>query len=425
MREDIIMMSKLEVERLEIVHKIMAKEMTQVEGADYLEISDRQIGRIVKTIRLEGDKGIVHKSRGRESPHKMSMKEEKRIGRLIQDKYEDFGPTLASEKLLEREKIEISREKLRQIMMDQGIWKVHRRRKEDHQWRERKAHYGEMLQMDGSDHDWLEGRGPKMVLMGYVDDATGRVFGRFYDYEGVYPGMDSFRRYIELYGLPASVYLDRHSTYKTTRQPDTEELLQGMQARTQMERAWEELGVKVIHAGSPQAKGRIERSFKTFQDRLVKEMRLAGISTQEEANRFLESFLAVFNERFAKEPRERADHHRPLPKKMNLDEILCLKWKRTINNGYIIQWKRRMFTLETPSITMRGRKVEVLEHFDGRIDFRLNGQVLSVREVDVPKKREKTEAVPKPKRGKYIPPADHPWRRHDPSLHYNSYLERI
>ena len=223
---------------------------------------------------------------------------EDRIARIIRAKYPDFSPLHASEKLEERHRIEVSRERVRQVMMSRGLWKRWRARKEDHVWRERKHHVGEMVQMDGSHHAWLEDRGPKMVLMGYVDEATGRLYGRFYDHEGVYPAMASLKGYIELYGLPLAIYLDKHSTYKTSRQADMDELLKDKQAETQFERALSELGIKVIHAHSPQAKGRVERVFKTLQDRLVKEMRLAGIKSLPEANRFLDGYLGAFNRRF-------------------------------------------------------------------------------------------------------------------------------
>ena len=428
MREDIIMMSKKEVERLKIIHKVMDKQLTQVEGGKLVKLSERQVRRIVKAVRLKGEAGIVHGNRGRASPRKMAERDEDRIGALVEERYSDFGPTLASEKLMEWDGIRVSREKVRQIMMAKGVWKVHRRKKDVHQWRERKAHFGEMVQMDGSDHDWLEGRGPEIVFMGYVDDATSDVFGRFYDYEGVYPAMDSFRRYIRRYGLPSSVYIDKHSTYKTSRQPDTDELLRGEWAKTQFERALGELGVEVIHAHSPQAKGRIERAFGTLQDRLVKEMRLESISTKDEANLFLETYLPKHNKRFAKPPLRPSDFHKPLPKRMNLEEIFCLKGTRTINNGYIIKWKSRMFAVENPSIAMKKRKVEVMEHFDAKIDFRFNGRYLKFREVRDHKKEEKPKVaivMVKRERRKYIPPANHPWRKHNPSLHHNCYLERI
>ncbi|MGB8951139.1 MAG: hypothetical protein WCC06_00525 [Candidatus Aminicenantales bacterium] len=258
MRKDIIMMSPKEAERLKIIHKVMDKEMTQAAGGKFLKLSERQIRRIVKAVKLDGEAGIVHGNRGRESPRKMSEEEEKRIGKLIEARYNDFGPTLASEKLWEREKIDVSKEKLRQIMMAKGLWKVHRRKKDVHQWRERKAHFGEMVQLDGSHHDWLEGRGPELIFMGYVDDATSEVFGRFYDYEGVYPAMDSFRLYIRRYGLPSSIYIDKHSTYKTSRQPDTDELLRGEWANE----PWERLGSKSFmptqHRPRDESRGHLE-----------------------------------------------------------------------------------------------------------------------------------------------------------------------
>ena len=341
-----------------------------------------------------------------------------------------FGPTLASEKLLERDGIRISKEKLRQLMMVHGLWQRKRRRREVHRWRERKAYFGEMVQMDGSHHDWLEGRGPGLVLMGYVDDARNNFFGHFYGYEGIYPAMDSFKRYISLYGLPRSLYLDKHSTYKTTREPSLEELLKGERAQTQFERACKELEIEVIHAHSPQAKGRIERTFGILQDRLVKEMRLAGIRTEDQANCFLEKFLSLYNERFAKVAKKKGDLHRALPKGVNLREIFCIKATRTINNGYIVKWRGRQLLIEDVSIAMRRRKVEIREHFDGEITIKFNGRYLKYREIMEPKPvaREKVKKPvdePRKRKGKYIPPPDHPWKRHNPSLHHNWYLERV
>jgi hypothetical protein len=271
--------------------------------------------------------------------------------------------------------------------------------------------------MDGSHHDWLEDRGPRLVLMGYIDDATNRFFGRFYDYEGIYPAMDSLERYIRLYGRPVSLYLDKHSTYKTTRQPDTEELLRGERARTQFERAVKELGIKVIHANSPQAKGRVERVFGTLQDRLVKEMRLEWIVTKEEANEFLKSYLPRFNEQFMRAARKEGDLHRSIPEEINLREIFCVKGNRTINDGGIIKWSRRMFILDNPSTALRRRKVVVREHFDGEITVKYKDRYLDCHEVfEVkPQREEKKKTEPKQphKRYKYTPPLEHPWKKYN------------
>jgi len=430
MREDIIAMSTQEVKRLKIMPKVLDRQLTQAKAGEVLGISERQVRRLVKRIREQGAKGLVHRNRGRPSPHKMPKERENVIGLVIEENYHDFGPTLASEKLWERHGIKVGREKLRQIMISKGIWRVRRKKRETHQWRERKHYYGEMIQMDGSHHDWLEGRGPEMVLMGYVDDATGRAYGRFYDYEGLYPAMDSFERYIRRYGLPVSVYLDKHSTYKTMRQPDLDELLRGETAATQYERACRELGVEVIHAHSPQAKGRIERAFGTLQDRLIKEMRLASISTKEEANEFLERYLPIYNKRFGKEPLREADLHRRLPRGVRLRDIFCIQGRRTITNGYIVKWRGRMFLIEDPTIVQRRRKVEIREHFDGAITIKFKGRYLKHKEIKdqkpvVEQEVKKEAAEPVKKKSKYIPPADHPWRRHNPSLHHNCYLERI
>jgi hypothetical protein len=337
-----------------------------------------------------------------------------RIASIIGERYPDFAPLHAAEKLWERHKVRVSREKVRRIMMAKGLWKRRRRRKADHIWRERKPHCGEMVQLDGSHHEWLEKRGPRLVLMGYVDDASSRVFGRFYDHEGIYPAMDSLRRYIERYGLPQSIYLDKHSTYKTSRQPDMDELLRDEHAQTQFERALGEVGIKAIHANSPQAKGRIERTFGTLQDRLVKEMRLAGVCTCEEANRFLDVYLPKHNRRFMKEPLRRQDLHRPVPKSLNLDDIFCLQGIRTVNNGYIIKWASRTFVLTRPSLTVRRQKVVVREWFDGRLSIRFKGKDLEYKEVEMVRKKPAVRVLAirlRRKPPKYIPPPTHPWKR--------------
>jgi len=428
MHKDIIPMKRRDAERLRIIQKVLDKDLTQIEAGPRLDLQERQIRRLVRRVRAEGPAGIIHRSRGRVSSRKLVEAVKAKILGLIRRRYPDFGPTLAAETMEEKGEAKVSRETLRKWMIEEGLWQVRRKKRAVHPWRERKAHVGEMVQMDGSHHDWLEGRGPKMVLMSYSDDATGRTWGRFYEYEGVYPAMDSLRRYLGLYGRPESIYFDKHSTYKTTRQPDTEELLRGEQARTQFERALGELGVQVIHAHSPQAKGRVERSYRTLQDRLVKAMRLEGIRSLEEANRFLEIYWPKYNGKFAKEPREREDFHRRVPKSLNLDRILCLKKTRTINNGYLIKWRNRTYAVQSPSITMSRQKIEVLESFGKELEFLWKGRALDVREVEeAPSVKPPRIPAAKPphRKEKYIPPANHPWRRTDPTLHHNSYLERV
>ena len=338
--EDSIMVRQRELKRLHVIRKVMEGTLTQRDAAGLISLTERQIRRIVARIRQEGDEGICHKSRGLPSHRKLPFKQ--RIVDLYRSTYPDFGPTLFTEKLAEREDITVSRETVRTWLMEAGEWKKHRRHKAHRQWRERKDCYGEMLQMDGSHHDWFEGRGPRCVLMAYSDDATGSVYGRFYDYEGTIPAMDSFTRYITKHGVPMSVYLDKHTTYKAWARRDD---FQETEPVSQFGRALQELGVKMLHAHSPQAKGRIERLFNTFQDRMVKEMRLRGVSTIPDANRFLASYLPVYNRRFSVTPKKKENLHRTV-KDLELGTILCIKTERTLKNDHTIQHKGTLYQIK-------------------------------------------------------------------------------
>jgi len=408
-RKDLITLTKREHERLEILRRVMKGELRQKEAGALMGVTDRQVRNLKRKIEEKGAAGLAHGNRGKPSPKRMAPELVRRIVELLKERYRDFRPKFASEKLWRKEKIWISDEKLRQIMIEAGLWRVHRRKTEVHIWRERKAYYGEMVQMDGSHHAWLEKRGPKLVLMGLVDDARNRFYGRFYEYEGVYPAMNALEGYLRLYGIPRSLYVDKHSTYKTVRDPSEDEMLRGEEAATQFERAARELGIEVIHAHSPQAKGRIERMFATLQDRLVKELRLASISSLEAANRFLESYLPRFNAQFDREALRPGDLHRPLPKSLNLEEIFCLKEIRTIHNGYFFRWKGKRYAIEDPTRRMLGRPALVLEHFDGRLIVRFDGKDLAYRLIEE-REKPKPRIIIRPKPPKYTPPPNHPWR---------------
>ena len=408
---DIIMASQRELKRLHIIRKVLDKELKQVEAKDVLNLSGRQIRRIVKAVRIEGDKGIVHKSRGKPSNVAISKKIRARIISLYKEKYKGFGPLFANEKLFEIDKMKIATQTLRNWLIAEGEWKIRRNHKEHRQWRERRQCFGEMVQMDGSHHDWLEERGPKLVLMGYIDDAAGKTFGRFYDYEGTMPAMDSFKKYIGKNGIPNSVYLDKHTTYKSNGKPTKEDDLNNRKPLSQFERACEELGVDVIHADSPQAKGRIERLFKTFQDRLIKEMRLRGIKTKEEANEFMEEYLPIYDERFSVEPVKKTNLHRAVPEGANLDDILCRKTVRVLRNDFTVSNDNKLYQVENRT---RAKKVLVCEHIDERISIQYKGETLNHREIT---KRPKKANDKKPPyefkiRKVYIPPKDHPWRKY-------------
>lgn len=406
--KDIIMVRQKELRCLHVIHKVLGGEITQRVAAEKLSMSERQVRRIAQRIRREGDAGIAHRSRGRHSNRKKAPKLKERIIALYREKYQGFGPTLAAEKLLELDEIEISDETLRLWLIEAGLWESRRSRRKHRQWRERKAHWGEMLQMDGSHHDWFEGRGPKCVLMAYIDDATGRVFCRFYGYEGTIPAMDSFRQYIRKYGLPLSVYLDKHTTYKSWAKLTEEDVMAGREEPlSQFQRAFGELGVQVIHAHSPQAKGRVERLFGTLQDRLVKEMRLRGIKSIEEANEFLKEYLPVYNRRFAVEPRQKGNLHRPLTKGTDLDRILCLKTQRTVRNDNTVAHEGRLYQLEE---TRAGKKVQIEQRIKGTMRISYQGRFIKYREITERPVRQQKPGRKVHRPTPPVPSPDHPWR---------------
>jgi len=405
--EDMIMARQGELKRLHVIEKVLEGIVKQVEAAEILSLSGRQIRRIVKRIRSEGSRGIIHRSRGRPSNRRISHKIKERVIHLYRAQYKDFGPTLASEKLLERNGIRINDETLRMWLIEAGEWKKIRKTRGHRQWRERKHHDGEMVQLDGSHHDWFEGRGPWCVLMGYIDDATGRVFGRFYDYEGTIPAMDSFKRYVKKHGLPLSVYLDKYKTYKSTAKPTIQDELNDVEPLSDFERALRELGVEVVHANSPQAKGRIERLFGTFQDRLVKEMRLRGIRTIEEANIFLEEYLPIYNQRFSVSPKERDNLHRPLGRGLDLDAILCKKTERTLRNDFTVAHNRKLYQVEE---TIQASKVMLQDRIDGSMRIYYKDRALRFREITERPLRQKKPLTSTKRTKPYTPPPHHPWR---------------
>jgi hypothetical protein len=278
-----------------------------------------------------------------------------------------------------------------------------------------------MVQADGSHHDWFEGRGPWCVLMGQIDDATSKVSAEFHDYEGTLPFMASFKSYIEAKGIPISVYIDRHTTYKSNKKPSIEDELENREPLTQVGRALEELGVEVIFARSAPAKGRIERLFRTFQDRLVKEMRLRKIKSIEEANSFLKEYLPGYNKRFAVPAAKNADLHRPLPKGIDLDTILCKKTEHALRKDFTVVHDKKLYQIEN---NIRTQKVIVEERIDGSMIIIYKNKVLKYKEIiNRPRQvKEKLQHIFK-LRKTYVPPKDHPWKL-EGSAHYQQYQQK-
>jgi transposase len=421
--KDIIMATQGELKALHLIRKALDKIITQKEAAEAIGLSERQLRRKAKRIREEGDKGIIHRSRGKPSNRAKPRRVKDKVLALFKQKYPDFGPTLAAEKLFERDKIKINDETLRLWLIENDI-PYNKRKKQPHrQWRERKHRFGQMVQMDGSHHPWLEDRGPECVFMGYIDDATGVPLGGFYEYEGTIPAMDSFKRYINKRGIPLSLYLDKHTTYKSSAKPSLEDELNNQLPLSQFERALKELGVEVIHANSPQAKGRVERLFKTFQDRLIKELRLNKVKTIDEANKALEHFLPKYAKRFAVKACYSGDLHRALPKDINLNRVLCIKTERALRNDFTVAHDTKLYQILD---NKRAEKVRVEEYTNGSMAIYHKDSPLKFKEITQrPKKEEPKKMYEFRLKRVYMPPAaDHPWKRFRVSPQYEQYAQR-
>jgi len=417
-------MSRKERDRLKVLAGLVEGRLRQVEAARLMKLTTRQVRRVVVRYASEGDAGLVHRLRGRPSNGKIADETRRRALRLVGKHYSDFGPTLASEKLAERDGIRVSRETLRKWMIEAGLRKRLPRKVRHRQWRQRRACFGELVQMDTSIHPWFEGRGEQEpVLITTIDDATGRVLMRFFESDTTLANMEMIGRYIRHRGRPMAIYADRASHFVTTRPRNREEALEGRNAETQVKRALRELGIEYIPAGSPQAKGRVERSFGIEQDRLTKELRLAGISAIDRANEFLDSeYIRNRNERFSVTPGSSVDVHRRL-NGLKLDEILCVREPRTVANDYTIKYRNRRYQIEKKSAFagLRGSKVTVETRTDGSLRLRWKGKYLRFHQIEGGARRadglrpsapvelrspSATGRSPKRK-----PPKDHPWRK--------------
>jgi transposase len=383
--------------------RVKRGEMTVVSAAQAIGLSVRQCRRLWKRYRQEGDKGLVHRLRGRPSGRKIPLEKALRIVKRHQDQYADFGPTFACEKLAQ-EGLSISPNTLSRLLKDRGIWIRKRKNKKHRKRRERRSCLGMMLQMDGSHHDWFEGRSAKCVLMVMIDDATNKTYARFYPAETTQAAFDVFGRWIRRYGVCGEVYVDRHGIYRDEDHPDKP---------TQFGRAMKELGVRLIMAHSPQAKGRVERRNAVFQDRLVKEMRLRGIRDMDQANAFLEQvFLEEMNRRYSVEARKSADAHRPLAAGEVLEEILCVKEERTVGQDWCVRWKNRWLQIDQKheSLNLAGRRATVRQLADGALrlsygEHRLEYEIFGSQPERIKtRKQALNNRICKPSN-------THPWRR--------------
>jgi transposase len=377
MTDDLTTLSTREMDRLQVVLRIADRRLTQTAGAQILGISDRQMRRICRRFAQEGAAGLGSKRRG-QSNRRLPVELRKEALALVRARYADFGPTLAQEKLLEQHDIRVAPETLRQWMIDDGIWLTRRQRKKRiQQPRHRRDCYGELVQIDGCEHHWFEDRSPKCVLLVYVDDATGKLMAlRMCESESSFSYFHATRSYLERHGKPVALYSDKAGVFRVNAKRP-----KGGDGFTQFGRAMNDLNIDVICANTPAAKGRVERAHQTLQDRLVKELRLRGISTMDDANRYLPEFMDDYNRRFGRVARNDHDAHRPLLERDHLDDIFTWQEQRRVTAQLTVHHKRTMYLLEPTEEAKAAAKkrVTVVEYEDGGVSIRYRGVPLAAR----------------------------------------------
>jgi transposase len=404
-----------ELNRHSIIKKLLGKEINGTKAANLLKLSVRHVKRLKAKVRQFGPKALINKNRGKPSNRRIPDAERENIANILKERYPDFKPTFAAEKLQQNHNIGRDPKTIRAIMIENDLWQPRKKKRpEYHGWRKRKDCYGEMEQFDGSYHDWFEGRGPICCLLASIDDATGiPTKAKFDTDEGTLPVFKFWKEYVKQHGKPRSIYLDKFSTYKMNQKA----AIENHETQTQFQRAMRQLGIEPITAHSPQAKGRIERMFNTFQDRLVKELRLKNVSTIEQANRFLEEeFLPDYKARYAVEPASKTNLHKSLTQKERgqLDSIFSKQTTRTVRNDFTISFNNQWHQLlkEQPATVRKQDEIIVEEWLDGTLHFKVRGKYLNSKVItERPQKTEKTDWVIPAKKRAYAPAASHPWRK--------------
>jgi transposase len=387
------------------------------EAAMRLKLSYRHCRRVYKRFREEGDKGLVHRRRGRPSNRAKPPEFKEAVISRYKERYEGFGPVLAREKLVE-EGHEIGRETLRTWLIEENLWQPQRKHSRHRERRERKGHFGEMVQMDGSHHQWFGDKQPMNCLMDMVDDATGNTVALMDEQETTDLAMRTLWQWCERYGIPETLYTDKKNVYVTNREPTIEEQLAGEEPLTEFGKACAKLDIKIITANSPQAKGRVERKHGVFQDRFVKELKLQEITTIEEANKLLQNgFVDALNNKFARPPLSEIDFHRPAPTKRELREIFCIEKPRVVSNDWTVRCENRFYQIlkGNKPLPKPRDKVTVRQLLDGTIQLLYRDKKLKFKEIAVPSiplcYAEPAASRPSTPKNNYTPAPDHPWRR--------------
>ena len=419
--QDRVEMNQRERDVLKVMHGVIEGKRTQVEAARLLKLGVRQVRRLQRKLQERGDASIVHGLRGRPSNRRLGVALRRQVLRVYRQKYRDFGPTFACEKLA-ADGLTVGVETLRRWLLTEGLRQRCRHREPHRSRRPRRSCFGELVQMDASIHDWLEGRGETMQLIAMIDDATGRIAAQFYAAGTVETHMDLLGDWLRQYGRPLALYTDRHSIFEP--QDKGRALPDGM---TQFGRALSELDVELIRARSPQAKGRVERLFGTVQDRWVKEMRLAKVRSIEQANALLVRLVPEFNRRFTCVARQPADAHRRLGPSHRLESILSIQAERVVSNDYTIRFENRIYQLHKPAYPgERGGRVVIERRLDGTMAIRFRGHTLSYSEVTASAKEGSSASKPSERKatvaqsdeakadrptGPKRPAENHPWRK--------------
>lgn len=406
-------LSKRELQRGGVLARVKAGELRLSDGAVLMRVSYRQAKRLWRRYQAGGVASLKHANAGRASNRARPAKQRQKILRKVEEKYTGFGPTLAAEHLDSEDQLPVHPETLRRWMLSAGLWRKARQRKAHRRRRERRAHFGELVQMDGSFHDWYECRAGKACLMNMVDDATSTVEASLGEQETIWAAARVLRQWIEKYGVPLALYTDWKNVY--VRAPTEKEQLHGKVPVTHFGRMCQKLDIRIIAANSPQAKGRVERGNGTHQDRLIKKMGRKKIRTHEAANRFLQQeYLAQHNARFAREPAAPEDYHRKSPAERELEQVFCLETERSISNDWVVRYENRYFQLErTSDYPPRQAKVTVCEWEDGRIEIRYKSKARPQREIEPPQPPPAAVHLinKPPKPSPWKPPAGHPWRK--------------
>jgi transposase len=415
--EKLLAMSVREVSRLEVMQRLKEKNLSQREAAKMVGVSVRQVRRIFKAYQEKGATGLVSQRRGRESNHQLDEAIRVQALDLLGSKYRGFGPTLACEKLVEVEGLKISKESVRKMMLVAGLWKARRARKiVTHQMRERRPCLGELVQIDGSPHDWFEGHAPGCVLLVFIDDATGKLLQLlFVESESFFSYCGAARAYFERYGKPVAFYSDKHGVFRVNQASGGQE-----SGLTQFGRAMQELDIQIICANTPQAKGRVERANQTLQDRLVKEMRLRGISSLAAGNAYLPEFMADFNQRFGVPPISQHDAHRPLTAQDDLALILTWQESRILSKNLTVQFEKVIYQIQTKrsSYAMRQAQVTVCKDACGNISLLYKQKPLlytvfqkQVRQAEIVDAKDVNRVLQNQRPAHKLAP-DHPWRKY-------------